>query len=233
MSGRPSDEAFESEAARDFEGRTLRFNDTRHSMWMRFAKEDYAAAKSVLVGRVDAEKRRQEDARFGEASDSLGYVSYDKRLYDACIDLLCTGNGSGSAVRPRVVVHAPLELLIGCSNEGVAEIAGVGPVPVEVVRRLACDAKVDLAVEDATGSILNRVGPGGMRRRCNGSRSTGATKDVVSPAAPTPSSPTCTTLSTGPTVVRRTWRTWSPCAAGTTGPCTSWAGPSGAMRTPC
>ena len=53
-------------------------------------------------------------------------------------------------------MHAPLELLIGCSNEGVAEIAGVGPVPVEVVRRLACDANVDLAVEDVNGSILNQ-----------------------------------------------------------------------------
>jgi hypothetical protein len=63
---------------------------------------------------------------------------------------------AGAAVRPRVVVHAPLELLIGCSNESVAEVAGVGPVPVEVVRRLACDANVDLAVEDAKGSILNQ-----------------------------------------------------------------------------
>jgi hypothetical protein len=38
----------------------------------------------------------------------------------------------------------------------VAEIAGVGPVPVEVVRRLACDAKVDLAVEDRNGTILDQ-----------------------------------------------------------------------------
>ncbi len=125
-------------------------------MWMGFTKEDYAAAKSVLVGRVEAEKRRQDEARGSTGSDPLGYVPYDKLLYDACIDLLRAGNGSGSTVRPRVVVHAPLELLIGCSNEGVAEIAGVGPVPVEVVRRLACDAKVDLAVEDTTGSILQQ-----------------------------------------------------------------------------
>ena len=154
--GDPSAQALESEAARNSEGRTLRFNDTQHSFWMRFTKEDYAAAKSVLVGRVEAEKRRQEEARVSAGSDPLGYVPYDKLLYDACIDLLRAGNGSGSSVRPRVVVHAPLELLLGCSNEGVAEIAGVGPVPVEVVRRLACDAKVDLAVEDNTGSILQQ-----------------------------------------------------------------------------
>jgi hypothetical protein len=168
-SGRPSDEVLESEAARDFDRRTLRLNDTQYSMWMGFTKEDYAAAKSILVGRVEAEKRRQEAARgSGDApkagstaastagSDPLGYVPYDKLLYDACVDVFRAGTGSGPAVRPRVVVHAPLDLLIGCSNGGVAEIAGVGPVPVEVVRRLACDAKVDLAVEDATGSILNQ-----------------------------------------------------------------------------
>jgi hypothetical protein len=78
------------------------------------------------------------------------------------MELLQMGSGSGSgrapgaAVRPRVVVHAPLELLVGCSDDAVAEIAGVGPVPAEVVRRLACDAKVDLAVEDPEGTILNQ-----------------------------------------------------------------------------
>ena len=66
------------------------------------------------------------------------------------------GASVAAAVRPRVVVHAPLELLIGCTGEGVAEIAGVGPVPVDVVRRLACDAKVDLSVEDREGSILDQ-----------------------------------------------------------------------------
>ncbi len=53
-------------------------------------------------------------------------------------------------------MHAPLELLVGCSDEAVAEIAGVGPVSAEVVRRLACDAKVDLAVEDPEGTILDQ-----------------------------------------------------------------------------
>ena len=38
----------------------------------------------------------------------------------------------------------------------MAEIAGVGPVPAEVVRRLACDANVDLSVEDRDGSIMDQ-----------------------------------------------------------------------------
>jgi hypothetical protein len=55
-----------------------------------------------------------------------------------------------------VVVHAPLEVLVGCSTGDVAEIAGVGPVPAEVLRRLACDANVDLAVEDRNGAIMDQ-----------------------------------------------------------------------------
>jgi hypothetical protein len=172
------DEMVGGSAAREFERRTLRFNDTRRSVWVAFTKDDYAVAKSVLVGRVSAEKRVQEGQRGpAPAADAVSYTPYDQRLYDALLDLFRAGSGSGSGaagaagaasgagaagaagaagVRPRVVVHAPLELLIGCSGEGVAEIAGVGPVPAEVVRRLACDANVDLAVEDREGSILDQ-----------------------------------------------------------------------------
>jgi Domain of unknown function (DUF222)/HNH endonuclease len=153
--------------ARDFEHRTLRFNDSRQSVWVAFTKEDYAAAKSVLVGRVTAEDRRRERGSAGDStssSDPLGYVTYDRRLYDALMDLVQMGIGerteggraTGTATRPRVVIHAPLEVLIACSGDAVAEIAGVGPVRAEVVRRLACDAEVDLAAEDRDGSILDQ-----------------------------------------------------------------------------
>ncbi len=154
-------------AAREFEQRTLRFNDSRRSVWVAFTRDDYAIAKSVLVGRVAAQGDRQEGETPSDAptsADPLGYVPYDKRLYDALVDLFQTGSGprseagrsAGTQSRPRVVVHAPLEVLVGCSADDVAEIAGVGPVPVEVVRRLACDANVDLAVEDRDGSILDQ-----------------------------------------------------------------------------
>ncbi len=165
-----SPDASQSEAAREFERRTLRFNDDRRSVWVAFTKDDYAVAKSALVGRVAAEARSvtsagADDSSSGSSDSATGYVPYDKRLYDALLDLFRMGSGtttgsgrrgSAAAVRPRVVVHAPLELLVGCSTENVAEIAGVGPVPAEVVRRLACDANVDLAVEDRSGSILDQ-----------------------------------------------------------------------------
>jgi hypothetical protein len=148
-------------AAREFEHRTLRFNDTKQSVWISFTKDDYAVVKSELVRRVAAEYES------APSSDAVGYVPFDQRLYDELMELFQVGDTSGSgskqsgatprvAVRPRVVVHAPLELLIGCSDEAVAEIAGIGPVPVEVVRRLACDANVDLTVEDGAGWILNQ-----------------------------------------------------------------------------
>src|ERR1700722_8283189 len=76
------DEAAGGSAAREFERRALRFNDTRRSVWVAFAKDDYAVAKSVLVGQVSAENREREDA--GErapSADPLGYTPYDQRLY--------------------------------------------------------------------------------------------------------------------------------------------------------
>ncbi len=154
-------------AAREFERRTLRFNDTRRSVWIAFTRDDYAVVKSSLIGRVTVEQRERAEVGGGAPpSDPVGYVPYDQRLYDELMELFNVASGSasgfaggrasGSAVRPRVVVHAPLELLVGCSHDAVAEIAGVGPVPAEVVRRLACDANVDLAVEDPEGTILNQ-----------------------------------------------------------------------------
>ena len=65
------------------------------------------------------------------------------------------GAAAAAAVRPRLVLHAPLSLLMGIDS-GVAELEGVGPVAVEVARRLACDARVTLSVEGPDGSILDQ-----------------------------------------------------------------------------
>jgi len=146
-----------SSAAREYERRTLRFNDTRQTVWIAFTKDDYAVAKSSLVGRVSADERESEH---GAGEDPLGYVPYDQRLYDTLMQLFSAERAPESGIRrsarPHVVVHAPLELLLGCSAAGVAEIQGVGPVSAEVARRLACDARVVLSVETSDGSILDQ-----------------------------------------------------------------------------
>ncbi len=179
-------------AVREFERRTLRFNDTRRTVWIAFTTDDYATAKSALVTRVAADKRgttsAMPDSRDEPDSyelDPLGYVPYDQRLYDTMMRLFRARgaplSGSRPPVRPRVVVHAPLELLLGCSASAsasatsacdsdsvsgagsragagtqVAEVEGVGPIPAEVARRLACDARVVLSVEAREGSILDQ-----------------------------------------------------------------------------
>jgi hypothetical protein len=151
-------------ATREFERRTLRFNDTRRTMWIAFTKDDYATAKSALVTRVASDKRGNDPSAADPSlpTDPLGYVSYDQRLYDTVMSLFRGGSASASEnrvpVRPRVVVHAPIELLLGCTGSGanVAEIEGVGPIAAEVARRLACDAHVVLSVEAADGSILDQ-----------------------------------------------------------------------------
>ena len=52
----------ENSAARDFERRTLRFNDSRQSMWVSFPKDDFAVVKS-RSGR--ARRGRERTAGFG------------------------------------------------------------------------------------------------------------------------------------------------------------------------
>ena len=119
-------------------------------------------AKSVLVGRVTAQGRRP-GARHLSDARLRPIRSATSPTTSACTTCSSTssrrgvehaeaGRPVGTPTRPRVVVHAPLEVLIGCSAGDVAEIAGIRPVPLEVVRRLACDANVDLAVEDRGGS---------------------------------------------------------------------------------
>ena len=58
--------------------------------------------------------------------------------------------------RPTVVVHADLDLLTGDNPDGIAELAGVGPISQEVARRLACDAKVIFSLERTDGCILDQ-----------------------------------------------------------------------------
>jgi hypothetical protein len=164
-----TEEALAGAAAREFEQRTLRFNDTKRTMWVAFTRDEYALAKSALVGcvsRADTERRR---AKSGAPVLEEGYEPYDRRLYDALVGLFRVGadagvdDGGGSrrngSFRPRVVVHAPVEVLLGIGGGpagAVAEIEGVGPVAAEVVRRLACDAHIDVSVETRKGSVLDQ-----------------------------------------------------------------------------
>ncbi|MGA2303920.1 MAG: DUF222 domain-containing protein [Acidimicrobiales bacterium] len=65
-------------------------------------------------------------------------------------------SGERGRYRPTVVVHADLGFLTGSHPNGVAELAGIGPISTEVARRLACDAKVVFSVERGDGCILDQ-----------------------------------------------------------------------------
>ena len=120
--------------------------------------------------------RRRGDSSAGlvERADTplAEYVPFDQRLYDTLMDLFAERSEPPAETRrrfrPQVIVHAPLEVLLGVGTagrgrsgyssdaEGVPAIAGVGPIEVEVARRLACDAEVVLSVEGRDGSILEQ-----------------------------------------------------------------------------
>jgi hypothetical protein len=152
--------------ARDYDHRTLRFNDERCTIWAAFTKDDYADAKSALMAAMGWDEATgslglEGAGRSRGLADPMGYVPLDQRLYDALVDLLRVGSGGmgdRTASRPRMVVHAPLELLLGSGSGGggVAEIQGVGPISAEVARRLACDASISFSVERKDGSILDQ-----------------------------------------------------------------------------
>jgi hypothetical protein len=185
---RATEEALAGKAEREFEQRTLRFNDARRTMWVAFTRDEYALAKSALVGRVSADDVKARGASSagegsprGDGGSAPGgetngeYVPYDQRLYDILIELFqgaaaAAGGdpgrpgrpggdtataGRSRVLRPRLVLHAPLSLLMGIDS-GVAELEGVGPVAAEVARRLACDARVTLSVEGPDGSIIDQ-----------------------------------------------------------------------------
>jgi Domain of unknown function (DUF222)/HNH endonuclease len=184
-------------AARQFEHRSLRFNDAKATMFAAFTQDDYARAKAAMVARVSweaADRPGKPGSTEGTSPDAGGYVSFDQRLYDAFVNLCRvdvgpgadsgsgsdsgsgadsgsgsdsgsgadSGSGSGHGTRvpprfrPTLVVHADLDLLTGENSQGIAELAGVGPISREVARRLACDAQVIFSLERKDGSILDQ-----------------------------------------------------------------------------
>lgn len=142
-------------AAREYEFRSLRFNDARQTMWMAFTKDDYAEAKAAVKSFMDSGGSGVDGVG---VTDPVGYIPFDQRLYDALMDLFRVGGvpKRGTSSRPTVVVHAPLSLLMGSKGAGVAAIQGVGPISAGVARRLACDADITFSVERADGSILDQ-----------------------------------------------------------------------------
>ena len=105
------------------------------------------ASGDAPAGGGPASRKRAADA--GGSSGSEGTRSWDQLRADA-LDLLTSGaaddgkgrGDSGGRPRAEVIVVADIGTLIGDDPAGRCEIPGTGPVPPEVLQRIACDAQL-------------------------------------------------------------------------------------------
>jgi hypothetical protein len=142
----------DTQAAGSYARRSLRFDDRRRSFSGVLPEDHYARVKGALTARA---------ARFPKNN-----ATFEQRMSDALVEI-CTANGTGRTGRPgktgetaskrtTVVVHADLSYLAG--GEGSAELDVLGPLSPEVVRRLACDAKIILSADNEKGHSLQQGG---------------------------------------------------------------------------
>lgn len=144
----------DDQAGASYARRFLRFDDRRRMLTGVLPEDRYAIVKGSLVAR--ASRRRKER------------LPFDQRMADALVEL-CQRDSAGQSSsvtggsppraggmrrnRPTVVVHADLAFLTG--GGGGAELDVLGPVSREVARRIACDAKVLVSLDEPSGQSLN------------------------------------------------------------------------------
>jgi hypothetical protein len=129
-----------AKGAEHYERRYLRCHDDRRTITAQLPEEHYVLVRNMLA------KEAQRVASDGE-------TPLDQRMADALVRFCRRGGGSGSAGPDvHVVVHADLALLRG--GTGRAELERLGLLSSEAARRLACDASVALAIDDAFGHTM-------------------------------------------------------------------------------
>jgi hypothetical protein len=138
-----------SDARRDHEARSLRFNDTCRTMTAQLRPEDYAEVRACLESTVRHEPRQDETEQ---------KTRLDQRLADALVATVRAGaRGAKPSGAPYVVVaHVPLEALVDDGEDTAlfGELERGRLVNADVVRRLACDATVICAVDDDVGHTM-------------------------------------------------------------------------------
>jgi Domain of unknown function (DUF222)/HNH endonuclease len=153
-----------ADARRDDGARSLRFNDGCLTMTAKLGRAAYAEVRSCLEARV------RQDSRSAAGNDEAETTRLDQRLADALVSTLRAGAGGakGSGTPYMVVAHVPLEVLMdgdgdddgdggsgGVSDGGLfGELEHGGLVSGEVVRRLACDATLVVALDDQDGHTI-------------------------------------------------------------------------------
>ncbi len=120
--------------------RYLRCNDTKRTISAQLPDDQYALVRSAL---------EREAARV----KSDGETPHDQRMADALVRICRQGRAQGDSGNDILIVaHADLSLLRG--GAGRAELERQGLISPEAARRLACDAQVALAIDDAFGHTM-------------------------------------------------------------------------------
>jgi hypothetical protein len=153
--------ALERRAEKDYELRSVRFNDQFRTMTAQLPPETYVETKSCLEARA-------------RELPSDGETPWDQRLCDALVETIrSVGAGrAGGGGTYFVVTHVPLAALVDESGEAT-DLAGDLErgelLSRDTVRRLACDATFTMAVDDEDGHTMYegraRRDPTGAQRR--------------------------------------------------------------------
>jgi hypothetical protein len=131
-----------SQGETDHEARSVRFNDTYHTVTAQLPRETYAEVRSSLEARA-------------RALPSDGETRWDQRVCDGLLDIIRGDRSAEQGASPYVVVvHAPLEVLADESSELAGELERGDMISGETVRRLACDATVIVALDDDLGHTM-------------------------------------------------------------------------------
>jgi hypothetical protein len=133
----------DDQAAGNYSHRFLRFNDHRHSLSGTLPQDQYARVKGALTARSGRKPK--------------GTTTFEQRMADSLVEVCGQSTSEGPAsTRTMVVVHADLTYLAG--GDGTAELDVLGPLAPEVVRRLACDAKIILSADNEQGHSIQQGG---------------------------------------------------------------------------
>jgi hypothetical protein len=132
----------EAAAQADYEGRSVRFNDTFRTVTAQLPPESYAEVRATIEARA-----RQ--------LPSDGETRWDQRLCDAFVASVRPGPRGTKGLPPHtVVVHAPVETLLDDSCTLAGELERDGMISADTVRRIACDATIVVAVDDDVGHTM-------------------------------------------------------------------------------
>jgi hypothetical protein len=146
-----------STPAREHETRSVRFNDACRTLTAQLPAESYAEVRAGLEATA-------------KQIPSDGETRWDQRVADALVVLVRAGgkrprrsspprpdDSSPSGVTPSpyvVVAHVPLATLLDEDCELAGELEHHGLIDGVVMRRLACDATVVVALDDDVGHTM-------------------------------------------------------------------------------